>query len=178
MRIPLWLALASSAGCLALGTVWAQGQGGEKKPEAPGFLSEYPYLPDRYGEPYIPSVADWQAMRLTALGASNTRLTEHFSRRHLTCFPTPKGLVLTLDLEPQPGWKLYAGGGKFTAPVARVKPDLEAAVDMVLPFLRSFFAEVANKDVTIQVYLNSERVGVWQNGALTLLAEKPAGERK
>jgi hypothetical protein len=173
LRIPLWAALVMCAGSVALGSVWAQGQGEEKKPEDPGFLSEYPYLPNRYGEPYIPSVADWQAMRLTALGASSTRLTEHFSRKHLTCFPTPRGLVLTLDLEPQPGWKHYAGGGKFSSPAARVKPDLEQAVKMVLPFLRSFFPEVADKDVTLQVYLNSERVGAWQKGELTLAASPP-----
>ncbi len=119
LRIPLWTALALCAGCLALGTVWAQGKDepGKGEPDKePAVLTEYPYLPNRYGEPYIPSVADWQAIRLTALGASTTRLTQHFSRQHLTCFPTPKGLVLTLDLLPSRSGSTTRGRGGSRRP--------------------------------------------------------------
>lgn len=170
-RIPLWTAVAACFGCLALGRVFAQDppKPGEGEPPA---LTEYPYLPNKYGEPYIPSVAEWQALRLTALGASTTRLTEEFSRQHLTCFATPKGLVLTLDLLPQPAWKLSAPGGKFTAPVEKVKPPIQKAVDTNMRLVRTFFSEVRDKDVTVQVFINSERVGTWENGRLTLLAEK------
>jgi hypothetical protein len=173
LRIPLWLALVLCLGSVALGSVWGQ----EKKPDPkePPVLTEYPYLPNHYGEAFIPSVADWQAMRLTALGASTTRITEQFSRQHLTCFADRKGLSLTLDLLPQPGWKFYAAGGKFTAPVEKVKPDIQKAVDANLSFIRAFFPEVQDKDMSIQIYIKSEGVGMWENGALTLKAEKTAG---
>lgn len=172
-RMPLWLALAGCVAAVSLGKVWGQAAGDEKKPGAgqPLTLTEYPYLPNRYGEPYIPSVAEWQALRLTALGASTTRITQEFSRQHLTCFPTPKGLVLTLDLLPQPGWKVYANG-KFTGSVEKAKPDLQKALDATMRFVRNFFSEVRDKDVTIRLFINSESVGVWEGGKLTLEGEK------
>lgn len=176
LQVPLWAAVAGCLGCLAIGRVVAQAPAKPEQPEVPT-LTEYPYLPNRYGEPYIPSIADWQALRLTALGASTTRITDEFSRQHLTCFATPKGLALTLDLVPQPKWKFSAPGGKFTAPVEKVKPDLQKATDVTMRFVRNFFSEVQDKDVTMQVFINSERVGVWEKGRLTLIAEQGAGEK-
>ena len=175
-RSPLWLTLALCAGCLALASVRAQEAERKPEPEAKEqpVLTEYPYLPNRYGEPFIPSVADWQALRLTALGASTTRLTEEFSRQHLTCFATPKGLVLTLDLLPEPAWKFSAPGGRFTAPPDRVKPDLQKAVDTTVRFVRNFFPEVRNESVQIRLYIKSESIGAWEGGKLTLNVEKPA----
>jgi hypothetical protein len=183
-RIPLYVGLAGCLASVGLGIGYlsareARAQGAprsepEMKPapqEAPT-LSEYPYLPARYGEAYIPSVADWQALRVTALGASTTRITEQFSRQHLTCFATRKGLVLTLDLLPQPTWKFTAPGGKFTAPPEKVKPDLQKAVDGTMRFVRHFFSEVRDQDVSIQLFINSESVGVWEQGKLTLNVEK------
>src|SRR5438552_11154668 len=136
-RVPLWGAIAGCAGSAALGAgLMLAGQARAQEPdkeEKPAPLpSEYPYLPARYGEAYIPSVAEWQAMRLTALGASTTRLTEQFNRQHITCFTTPKGLVMTLDLAPLPTWKYSAPGGKFTVPAEQVKPDLEKAVQQIM----------------------------------------------
>jgi hypothetical protein len=156
---------------MTLGGVAAQQKEPEKKPDEPPVLTEYPYLPNRYGEAFIPSVADWQALRVTALGASTTRITEQFSRQHLTCFATPKGLMLTLDLIPQPTWKHYAGGGKFSAPAATVKPDLQETVDTTMRFLRNFFPEVKDQDVTIRLFIHSERVGDWTGGKLLLTGE-------
>jgi len=175
IRVPLWLALTACLGCLALGRVAAQDPPPPPKPgeEQPVF-TEYPYLPTRYGEAFIPSVADWQALRLTALGASTTRITEHFSRQHLTCFATPKGLVLTLDLLPEASWPHYRPGGKFAAPLETVKPDLEKAVAATMRFVRQFFSEVRDANVQLRVFVRSESVGVWEAGRLTLNAEKPA----
>jgi hypothetical protein len=167
----LAFALAALIAGSSLRGSWAQDT--EKKPPAAPALSEYPYLPDRYGEAYIPSVADWQAVRLTALGASTTRLTEHFSRLHLTCFAGPKGLALTLDLLPEPSWKYYAGGGKFSAPPATVKPELEKAIAESVRFVRAFFPEVKDDNLHMRVYVRSENVGVWEGGKLTLNGEKP-----
>jgi hypothetical protein len=174
LRLPLWLVLAALVSCFGLGALSAQGPE-EKKPgtPAPGekpevSASEYPYLPDRYGEAYIPSIADWQALRLTALGASTTRITEQFNRQHLTCFPSRKGLALTLDLAPLPTWKLYAGGGKFSAPAEKVRPELEKAVEATMRFVRSFFSEVRDEDVSMRIYIHSENVGKWEGGKLTL----------
>jgi hypothetical protein len=130
--------------------------------------SEYPYLPRRYGEPYIPSVADWQAVRLSALGSATTRVTRHFSRQHLTCFPGPRGLALTIDLVPEAGWPHYAGGGKFRVPAEQVKPDLEAALVESVKFVRAFFREVRDEHLEIRVYVNSESVGTWSGGKLLL----------
>lgn len=186
-RVPLWLAIA---GCVTsalvatavtqVGPARAQGTAQEIKPgkepakpgDEPATLSEYPYLPNRYGEAYIPSVAEWQALRVTALGASTTRITDQFQRQHLTCFATPKGLVLTLDLLPDASWKLYAGAGKFTAPADRVKPDLQKAIDSTMRLVRSFFPEVKDKDLSMRLYINSESIGTWGDGKLTLVGEK------
>jgi hypothetical protein len=175
IRIPLWLALTGCLGSAALGIVYAQGpekKEAPQKPELPS-LTEYPYLPNRYGEVYFPSVAEWRALQVTSLGASTTRLTEEFSRQHLTCFATTKGLVLTLDLLPQPNWKFALPGGKFSAPVEKVKPDLEKAVKATMGFVRNFFSEVRDKDVSLRVYINSEYAGVWEDGKLTLKVEQP-----
>jgi hypothetical protein len=170
MRVPLWVVLAACAGSAALGTVWAQAPGGEQQPELPALVKEYPYLPDRYGQPYLPSLAEWQAMRVTALGASTTRITQEFSRQHLTCFATPTGLVMTLDLLPQPDWKLYQPGGKFSAPPEKVKPDIQKAVDASLRFVRSFIPEAQDKDISLRLFIRSESVGSWEAGRLTLNA--------
>src|SRR3954463_78293 len=81
-RIPIWAALAGCAGSTALGAVLmvasearAQAPDTEEKPgAAPAPLpSEYPYLPARYGEAYIPSVAEWQGKRPPAPGAPTPR---------------------------------------------------------------------------------------------------------
>jgi hypothetical protein len=179
-HVPLWLAITGSAGCLLLGAIGFRGtparaQAGQQPQKAegqePATLTEYPYLPNRYGEAYIPSFAEWQALRLTSLGSSSTRITEEFTRQQVTCFTTPKGLVLTLDLVPQPTWKLYSGNGKFSVPAAQVTPDLDKAVDSTMRFVRRFFSEVRDKDVTMQVFIRSEHVAEWSDGKLKLLAE-------
>jgi hypothetical protein len=180
-HVPAWLALAGCAGCLLVGASMlrparaAQAAAPEPKaaPEEVPTVASYPYLPPSYGKPFVPSVAEWEAMRLTSLGASTTRLTEEFTRRHVTCFPTPKGLVMTLDLSPEPGWKLYKPGGTFSAPPEKVKPDLEKAIAASMRFARNFFPEVADKDVSIRLFIYSERVGTWENGKLLLNGEKP-----
>lgn len=182
LHIPGWLALLGCTGSLLVGAFAlhlspVRAQVAARKAEKPGAdeppsLSEYPYLPNRYGEAYIPSIAEWQALRVTALGASTTRLTEQFSRQHLTCFATPKGLVLTLDLVPESGWKHYAGGGKFTAPAETVKQDLQKTIDSTLRFVRSFFPEIRDKDLTVRLYIKSESIGAWEAGKLTLTSEK------
>lgn len=186
-RVPLWLALAGcvssaflAAALTQVGPARAQGAAPEIKPgkeaakpgDDPATLSEYPYLPNRYGEAYIPSVAEWQALRVTALGASTTRITEQFQRQHLTCFATPKGMVLTLDLLPEASWKLYSGGGKFSGPPAQVKADLQKAIDATMRLVRSFFPEVRDKDLAMRLYINSENIGNWDDGKLTLVGEK------
>ena len=178
-RIPLWVAMLGCAGSALLGVGAAQlsparaQAAQEKKPgEEPPTLTEYPYLPNRFGEPYIPSFAEWQALQVTALGASTTRITQEFQRQHLTCFATPKGLVLTLDLLPDASWKSYAGGGKFSAPAEKVKPDLTKAIDASLRLLRSFIPEARNKDIQVRLYINSESVGAWTDGKLVLNSEK------
>lgn len=164
-------ALAIWIGGATLRGSWAQNT--EKKPPQEPALTEYPYLPDRYGEAYIPSVADWQAVRLTALGASTTRLTDNFSRQHITCFPGPKGLALTMDLVPEPAWKYYVGNGKFSAPAATVKPELEKAIAETVRFIRAFFPEVKDESLHMRVYIRSESVGAWEGGKLLLNGEKP-----
>ena len=87
----------------------------------------------------------------------------------MTCFPTAKGLILTLDLLPQPGWKWFANG-KLTADKAR--PDLQKAVDSTMKFVRTFFSEVRDKDVSMRLFVHSEHVGVWENGKLQLTDDK------
>jgi hypothetical protein len=186
-RVPLWLAAVSCASSAFLGGTLSQigparaqeipqavkpGKEPAKAAEDPATLSEYPYLPNRYGEAYIPSVAEWQALRVTAPPASTTRITDQFQRQHLTCFATPRGLALTLDLLPDASWKLYSGGGKFSGPPERVKADLQKAIDATMRLVRSFFPEVRDKDLSLQLYMNSERVGSWDEGKLTLVGEK------
>lgn len=172
IRVPLWAALLACGCGLLLGAthapVRAQGQPGKVLEP----LAEYNYLPARYGEVYVPSLAEWQALRLTALGASTTRLTEQFSRQHLTCFATPKGLVLTLDLLPQPTWKHYQPGGKFNAPPDTVRPDLQKAVDATMRFVRSFYPEVKDQNILLRLYMHSESIGLWEDGKLLLNGEK------
>jgi hypothetical protein len=179
-RVPLWVAVAGCVGSVFLGMAAvqmsparAQAQA-EKKPgaEEPPTLTEYPYLPNRFGEPYIPSFAEWQALQVTALGASTTRITQEFQRQHLTCFATPKGIMMTLDLLPDASWKHYAGAGKFSAPADQVKPDLQKAIDTTMKLVRSFFPEAQNKDVSVRLYINSESVGKWEAGKLLLNGEK------
>lgn len=168
--VTLAFALAAFVAGSSLRGSWAQAS--EKKPLPVPVPAEYPYLPDRYGEVYFPSFADWQAVRLTALGASTTRLTESFSRQHLTCFAGPKGLSLTLDLLPEPSWKFYQGEGKFSAPSATVKPELEKAIAESVRFVRAFFSEVKDENLLIRVYIRSESIGTWTEGKLTLNSEK------
>jgi hypothetical protein len=174
-RVPVWVAIVPTLCSLTIPVVRAQQPADDKKPAAPQVaLSEYPYLPDRYGEPYIPSIADWQAIRLTALGASTTRITDQFYRQQLSCFTTPKGLALTLDLVPVAGWKHVGADGKLTGTPEQVKPDLQKAVDVTMRFVRNFFAEVRNQDVALRVYVNSQNVGSWEQGKLTLNSEAAA----
>lgn len=173
--VPTWLAGGGCLACLILGLTLSHGKEARAqadKEAKPDLVSEYPYLPDQYSQPFMPSVAEWQATRLTSLGASTTRLTEEFSRQHLTCFPTPKGLVMTLDLVPQSTWTYFKEGGTFTVPAAKVKPDLLKAVDASMRFTRNFFPEVKDKDVNIRLYIRSESVGAWTDGKLTLNGEK------
>jgi hypothetical protein len=174
-RVPLWMLLAACAGCLALGSVWAQA------PEAPApqkvtpedFVQRsYPYLPAHYAVDYSPSVADWQAMKMTALGASPQRLSEHFTRQQCSAHLASRGLAVKLDLLPDADWKHYAGGGKFSSPIARVKPDVQKAVEAARDFTRTYFQELQDKDLAIVVHIRGEQVGLWNDGRLVLDAEK------
>jgi hypothetical protein len=173
IRVPLWVTLAACAGCLALGSVRAQAP---KKPDlledAP--MREYSYLPKEYAQSFDPSVADWQALRLTAEGASAAKLTEHFTRRQCTAILAGKGLAVKLDLVPEASWPHYAGGGKFKVGVAKVKPDLQAAAEAARDFTRTFFQEIQDKDLAIIVHIRGERVGLWNDGKLVLEAERTA----
>lgn len=187
-RIPLWMALLGCGGSLLLGAGLlpmraVRAQAKAEKSEKPGkdgesaAPTEYPYLPARYGEAYIPSVAEWQAIRLTSLGASTTRLTEQFSRRHITCFTTPRGLLMTLDLQPTPECKVYAGG-KLVGPPEKSKAEIEKTVSLTMKFVRNFFSEVKDEDAAIRVFVDSASIGIWEHGVFTLNSEKPAAAPK
>ncbi|MBI3910212.1 MAG: hypothetical protein HY320_04680 [Armatimonadetes bacterium] len=167
-RILLWLALVAGAGTAALAVAWAQGQSREEEPAR----SEYAYLPARYGEVYIPSVAEWQALQLTALCASRVRITKNFSREHLNCYPQRDRMIVTLDLVPEPPFTLYAGGGKFTGPPEKVKPALQEALDISLKTVRAFFPEIRDQDLQVRLYVQSELVGTWTAGTLDLTGER------
>ncbi len=176
IRIPLWAALVLLLGGLALGRVRAQGAKPQAKavPQDALGLPHYAYLPDQYSQPYLPSMADWQALRLTAVGAGTTRITDEFSRQQLTCFLGNKNLILTLDLRPEGGWDLFQGSGKFKGSVERVKVDLQKAIAASLRSVRSFFDELQDKDILIAVHIRGERVGIWEGGKLTLAGDPPA----
>jgi hypothetical protein len=182
IRVPLWLALSACVGCLALGSVRAQAPPQAPKDPAEKLAEEllaersYPYLPKEYAGDYGPSVADWQALRMTAMGASPERATEHFTRQQCSAFLASKGLAVKLDLVPDPDWKHYAGGGKFSAPLSRVKPDLERAAEAARDFTRTFFQEVQDKDLAIIIHIRGERVGLWNAGSLVMEAEKPGAK--
>lgn len=182
VKVPLWAALAPALAGLAIGGVGAQlaeQKPAAQKQDAPELagLPSYPFLPPTYAQPFVPSIADWQALRLSAYGASTTRITDNFSRQQLSCFLTPKGLAMTLDLLPQPEWKHYAGQGRFAAPLDRVRPDLQQAVDFTLKYTRNFFPEIKDGDITIALHIRSERVGVWENGKLSFTVDKQASRR-
>ncbi len=165
VKIPLWVVLAACLGCLALGGVRAQ------DPVVPG---EYPFLPARYGEAYIPSVAEWQAMRLTLFGSIPSSLTDHFIRRNQTCLTTSKGLLISLDLEPRPGWNGFAGG-RLTQTAEQVTPALEAASKAAMGTTRRFFSEVKDENVFLQITIMGTPVAAWENGKLRITAApKPA----
>jgi hypothetical protein len=172
-RMKPWAALA--LGMVVGGLVgslanppWAAGAQEAETPPEDRPPAEYPYLPERFGQPFIPSVADWQALRLTALGAATTRITAEFHRQHVTCFPTQQGLFLTLDLLPVDGWEGYAGGGRFNIPDEEAAGVVGRAVGETLRFVRIFFPEVQDENLAVQVHVNSERVGLWRDGELTL----------
>lgn len=182
IRVPLWLALSACAGCLALGSVRAQAPLPDPKAQADRLTGDvfaersYPYLPKEYAADYNPSVADWQALRMTAAGASPERVTEHFTRQQCSAFLAGKGLAVKLDLVPDADWKHYAGAGKFSAPLSRVKPDLQQAAEGGRAFTRAYFQEIRDADLAIILHIRGERVGIWNDGKLILEAEKPAGK--
>ena len=168
--IPLWLAVAGWALTLGI-AAWMQTAGAQEPEPAPPSArpqAEYPYLPAGFSAPYLPTVADWQAMTLNAVNASTTRISTHFDRNSLACILTPERLVLTMDLAPRPSWTHYQGGGKFTGDRARAERDLQAAVDIALATARGYLPGLKDEDVALLLSINSEIAGQWANGKLSL----------
>lgn len=160
-RIPLWAAAVVWVVTLAVG-VWAQ------KPEKPAPASPYPYLPAKYGQIHMPSVAEWLELRFNVANGSTTRITQHFLRRHLKCSLRKDRLILTMDLEPMPSWKFYEGQGKFSGDQKRVEKDISAAIDTAIKTTKQYFPEVKDKDIALLLFMNSEIAGQWDGGKLGL----------
>jgi len=171
--IPLWAAAICWLATIAGAAVWAQG----KKPAPQQPTLEYGYLPRVYSTIHTPTVGEWLEMRFNAANASTIRVTPNFRRLHLKCILTKSRLLLTMDLEPQPGWKHYRGRGKFSGDLKQVKADLGAAIDQGLKTVRQYFPEIRDRDIGMVLFINSESAGIWDAGKLTLGQLKPPAQR-
>jgi len=174
-QVPTWLALVACTGSLVLGAVAFTGRGAQaqdKKPTAEPPAKEYTYLPEGYSEVHFPSRAEWQALQFTAICAGGSGLTDYFSRKQAVCKPFPGHLDLYVDLLPRPLWKHSLPGGKFSAPVAQVKPAILEATKISLGDLRGFFPEIKENDIRVRIAIEGDSVGVFEKGKLTLNAEK------
>ncbi len=177
-KIPIWAALAAcvasfAAGAFAFSGGIASAQGGEKGPgtEAPP-AKEYSYLPPQYGGAHIPTVAEWQALRLTAMGAGRLGLTKYFSRNQMTAQVGPDRLELTCNMVPLAAWKHSLPGGKFNVPNEQVAPAITEAVKVAIGDARYFFPEVQEKDVRVRLYIEGNSIGVYEAGTLKLNPQK------
>lgn len=177
-KIPAWVALAACAASFAAGAVGFSGgiasaQGGAKEPgAAPAPAKEYAYLPPQYGGAHIPTVAEWQALQLTAMGAGRIGLTKYFARNQMTCRVAPNRLELTCDMIPQPEWKHSLPGGKFNVPNEQVAPAVTEAVKVAIGDARFFFPELQEKDVRVRLYIDGNSIGTYEAGTLKLNPQK------
>ena len=161
----LWLTIGAVAvGTFVAGLVVAQ----------EGLL--YPYLPDVYSERYIPTLAEWRALDLTAHWNYEGGLTERLIRTSLEASALDRDLVLLVGTKPQPNWPVYSNG-RFTCSDREVRAAYQEAADSlgspcIMATVRNHFPGIADKDVQIQFFIDGGEVGTWQGGKMTLEGEE------
>ncbi len=137
------------------------------RPEA----RRHTYLPARYSNPYVPTLAEWQALELTARDNKQRWLTSKLVGVSLSAYPMEEGLRVLVDTETQPGWAMHLGGGRFACSDREIRAAYESAARAVMESVRLSFPEVADKDVQMTFGIRGSLVGRWQNGSMSLEGE-------
>ncbi len=142
----------------------------------------YPYLPAKYSEIYIPTVAGWRALQLSTYLSGYTGLSD---RLQLTGFkawfpaygelhgPSP-GLLLAVNTTTQPGWNTHLGKGRFSCSDREVRASYKEASREIMKHVRTegYFPEIADQNVYIGFMIHTYKVGIWHGGTMKLEGEE------
>ena len=137
----------------------------------------YPYLPAEYSEPLIPTKAEWRELSLSAELNYEGALTEKLVRTHFDANVMPEGLIILVDTKTQPSWNVYRGNDRWSCSDRELRAAYEEAADStssasIMPWVRLFFAGIADNDVEIRFHIKGGPVGTWTDGIMTLAGEE------
>lgn len=117
---------------------------------------QYPYLPQEYSEPYTPTLAEWETVRLNATGPTGG-VTDKLIIESTHAYLCEDSLELSVNIHPQPGVVLGEEG---------FAPYFEAA-DEIMKLVRLSFSGIADEDVQIHFFIRGSAGPTWQGGKMT-----------
>ncbi len=135
---------------------------------------KYKYLAPIYNQPYQPTVADWEALSVTAQSSGQTYLTDKLIRDVAIFFLLPDGMTAHVGTSCQPAWNNYLGEGKWAVSDRELRQAYQDAAEKILQTIRISFGKdsgLTNKEITINFFIRGEPLGTWTNGTLKLAGE-------
>ena len=136
----------------------------------------YPYLPEKYSLAYVPTLAEWSVLHLTARQNNEAYLTSRLIKKSCTATALGSHLRVQVETETQAGWNTYLGKGRFSCSDQEVRTAYEEAADgsavSIIDWVRLYFAGISDENVRIHFRIRGDDVGTWQGGKMTLEGEE------
>ena len=133
---------------------------------------KYPYLPEKYSDHYVPTLAEWKELKLVAYKNRVGTLTSRLIKDGLSAYLLEQYLSLVVGTETQPSWKVYRGNGRFSCADREIRAAYQEAAEKLVRDVRIYFPGIAEKDVQIDFFILGAPVGTWQDGKMTLEGEE------
>ncbi len=168
-----WLIIgAAVVGACIVGVL--VGQEGRKYPFVGQQALKYPYLSAEYSKPYIPTQAEWGALRLMARFNGVQGLSNEILSNFVMVEALPDHLSLRVDTQPQPGSEdIFTGPGRFSCSDREVRVIYQRAAARIMKNVRDdFFPSIDDEDVKIEFSAKGFIVGTWTGGKMTLAGEE------
>ena len=71
------------------------------------------YLPEKYSEPYTPTLLEWKELDFNAQSAHEAWLSDRLQRTYCTLCSMDEFMFMEVGTKTQPGWDMYMGVGQF-----------------------------------------------------------------
>ncbi len=128
------------------------------------------FLNSRFNEQYVPTLAEWRALELTARLNRSAPLSGKVCMTGFDCAVHDTHLHIIAEIETCGDWKAYLGNGRFSCSIRDVHATLsDAALELLNLVLPSFQDSGLNHvNLVMEFYLERRKIGRWQNGTVSV----------